>query len=293
MIIGTMEDVQCEILFEVSKPIANRTIFLNAGSYDIDWRLSLSNEQGSFVICQKFGYLKLDDPTICWYLRGPTLGDQYSSQLYFELHQALSLYAYPIGNYLIKGPEEALTESKLNQYKVWEIGALPEVIVTNKLAAARSKKESSKVIKSLSTIRSIATNLNSNSLLWNLQELSNPVQLQSKVDGLNVKVHYYRSRAGYWHTLSISSVGNEVDYRYDPIVSFGVVPTKPHWIKKAESIYEQFGSRFFDVDLIVGEEKEYFLEVNFSPAPVCFERFIFEDSYVYTKLFLLDWLCKA
>ena len=89
--------------------------------------------------------------------------------------------------------------------------------------------------------------------------------------------------------FTVSASSTAVDYRY------ATAWYQAHWTPAeafllADWVYRKLGTRFFDIDFILGEAGPVFLEINASPAPVFFETHTLDGAREFSSRVLCDWL---
>jgi glutathione synthase/RimK-type ligase-like ATP-grasp enzyme len=145
--------------------------------------------------------------------------------------------------------------------------SIPETCITNDRQALVSFRNGhpSLIYKSISSVRSIVSELNKESIsrLGSLRTL--PTQFQEKVEGFNVRVHVVGKE-----TFATRIVSASTDYRYasreDETAIFKPYmltdDLKAQCVKLARTCQLDFAG----IDLIINPEKTYCLEVNPSPG---------------------------
>lgn len=180
----------------------------------------------------------------------------------------LDLLDYKFPNILNKPINNISNDSKLYQLSQLSLKYIkyPEstVIAHNKIKLSRNNN----IVKSLSSIRSIATRFEGNENLF-LKKASEPTLFQRIIDGNNIRVHVIVDR--YYPVKIISE---SLDYRYAsdkmPIFKSYILPEEIG--KECMLISEQLKLKFCGIDLIQNQNEYFILEANPSPAWSYFEE---------------------
>ena len=285
VIIASQEDRQAVRWEKLCQASGLETSFLLASDVGQNWSVVVSSGDDPWVSVPGKQQNHIADPTICWYLRGPTEGTVFIREQIQLLHRLLAHYAYPLGNYFQEGDEEAITASKPTQAAMFR-GSFPLTRITS----APSRFDSGDwVVKSISGIRSIVVDGQDERLSYSHARFAAPVQFQKRVMGAPVKVHWYRTRRETWLILAVAASATGVDYRYCSESEYEIMPMRAHWYLFANDLFARLRTRFFDFDLIDSEDGELFLEVNTSPAPAYFEDAT--SNFSFSARVLCDWVC--
>ena len=145
--------------------------------------------------------------------------------------------------------------------------SVPETIITNqvKRVIAFRKKHKELIFKSASAVRSIVKTLEGREL-GRLEEVRNlPTQFQRQVNGFNVRVHVVGTEV-----FACKIVTDSIDYRYAALdkekATFYPYELTDDLRERCLALAKLCGMSFVGIDLIVGEEGVFCLEVNPSPA---------------------------
>lgn len=144
--------------------------------------------------------------------------------------------------------------------------AVPETLVTNRPQSAVDflKRKGSIIYKSLSSERSIVSQVEPEDISRFSSLPLLPTQFQKKIEGLNVRVHVVGKEA-----FATRIITKAIDYRYASRANLSARFT-PYELtddlrRACLRLSRKMGLRFSGIDLIVNPERVYCLEVN--PCP--------------------------
>lgn len=125
------------------------------------------------------------------------------------------------------------------------------------------------IIKSLSSIRSIVKDYESNLEIFHLKKSSEPVLFQQFLEGVNIRVH----TIGNVH-FAIKIISDTIDYRYESTIQeFHQIDIPKNIGDECLSVAKCLNLRFAGIDLLLTKENHYYiLEVNPSPGYSYFEE---------------------
>jgi hypothetical protein len=210
----------------------------------------------------------------------------------WHLHNELTRTAYGCGNYFhAPGGEATHVEvSKLLHRDIWRDGArFPPTRAVGGSSPRAVTGSRGNVVKSISGQRSIAV-LSTDPRLPTGAGPACPTMFQERVEGRPIKIHFYRTRRERWLVLAARATSSELDYRYDDDTEITPFAYRSEWLPAAERVFGRLGSRFFDVDLVIGQDDMAFLEINLGPVPTYYERHLFPGRFPYSSAVLRDWL---
>ncbi|MFK7825126.1 MAG: hypothetical protein AB8G05_13305 [Oligoflexales bacterium] len=288
IIIASQQDEAAVAWHEMCLQIGRKSLFLTVESYNHGWTFQGSNSR-CFIKSVDFGKIHLVDESICFYTRIPfNLPKNFFSLK--VLNDFLSLISYDHGGYFFRGAVEANYNTKPLQFLLRGCFSYPFTLIGN-VGLVKKKLRSDYITKSLSFTRSQVVELSS-PLLKKCEKviLNTPSQVQEKIVGYEEKIHFYKKRNGDWIFFPVRIDSDSCDYRYsDPNFSSSSCVDGEGLASFASYIFEHLGCRFFDIDIIVKEEKNFFLEINLAPVPTFFESKLIQKNQ-FTQEVLMDWL---
>jgi|688.fasta_scaffold164293_3 hypothetical protein len=289
VIIATIEDQQAMGLYKIAINSNYDVYFLSVDKLGVDWTVEINNANVCVTYLKSI-YFNVQDKNICWYLRSPYLGSKAFLQIINLLHKFLTIHAYPHHNYFYSGDNETQADSKPLHANIFP-NLFPQSNIVSRIRNLKKIKNKS-IVKSISNIRSEVVKLSDRRLnIQQSEKLDCPILIQSIIQGESLKAHCYLSRKGYWHIFCVKVNNHEIDYRYDSAATYQVIDTPPIIFLYADKCYTIFKCIFFDLDFIVSSSNEhYFLEINFSPAPIYFEKIVWNKYMKYSSYLLSDWL---
>lgn len=171
----------------------------------------------------------------------------------------------------VVNPRRAMMSNNSKPYQamiIRDVGfAVPETVITNQFdsVAAFQTMHGELIYKSTSAVRSIVKTLQGREL-DRLQQVRNlPTQFQRRIRGFNVRVHVVGNKV---YACKIAT--DATDYRYasldEKTAAFSSYELDRELRRRCLHLAERCGMSFVGIDLIVGEEGIFCLEVNPSPA---------------------------
>jgi hypothetical protein len=288
VVVGSAEDRQAAEWFALGRGLNAASQFLDCAQFGREWWIEHS--ANSTLLVRRADGLSIcgDDLDTCWYLRGPDYGPQAILQGLSLLHWLLCEEAYPKGNYLCRRDEEWFVSAKLSQLSAARLVRVPVTRVRKGLHLSNAW-QAGMVVKSVSGTRSIAVAADDRRLRCESASYASPTQHQARIEGVALKTHFYRTRNDTWREFTIVASSSAVDYRYST-ASYRLHWTPAEAFLLADWVYRQLGTRFFDIDFMLGEAGLIFLEVNVSPAPALFEKHTLDGARQFSSRVLADWL---
>jgi hypothetical protein len=195
----------------------------------------------------------------------------------YKLKNVLNLNRYSLSN-----------DSKLLQLSfikdVAKYIKIPESIVIKNLAIDKYlykfSSHNKHVVKSLSSIRSIAKVFEENRNIFNLNISFEPVLFQQLLDGQNIRVHVINE-----YVFPVKIYSDSVDYRYENNILKFEPTTIPKEIEQdCINISKHLKLKFTGIDLLLSTNLDYYtFEVNPSPGYYYFEKNI-DSKFISEKL---------
>jgi hypothetical protein len=105
----------------------------------------------------------------------------------------------------------------------------------------------------------------------------------------SLKLHGYVRNGAIISSLIVECKSDYIDYRADRDARFKIVPATGEYHDLMLGFARKFDVALFDFDILETERGMAFLEINFSPAPVYFER-IAEPEMRFSRTVLEDFL---
>jgi hypothetical protein len=197
--------------------------------------------------------------------------------IYYELKNVLNVNLYSISNDS-KLFQLDLISGVIKYIKIPDYVVIKNHFIKDCLHINSNYKRH--VVKSLSSIRSIVKEFESNTDVFNLSKSTEPVLFQQFIDGINIRVHVIDE---YIYPIVIFS--DSIDYRYENNINKFEETKIPNIIEKdCVAISKHLGLRFAGVDLLLTKDNEYFvLEVNPSPGYSYFEEQV-NSKFISEKL---------
>lgn len=276
IVIGTAEDDQARVWALLAEKWL-RVVFLQPIDFKITWSL-LADEKGVRVDDWNGGnQYASHDQEVYWYLRVPELNEPSLSQYILLLRQSL----HRSDRLLPCSGLKPWASAKLLQTGLWR-GKRPAAHVGYHSPARDTIGLITKGLSGASSRASLVT------------EGSRPCEFipsfyQQRINGAHSKVHCWINKEGLHH-LYVATDSQYVDPRDDPDLRYQRCRLPDDVRLKLEQLGSKIGCRFFDVDFIDKDGDLFFLEVNFSPAPVWFESRFDTPDYTFSEQALSDWL---
>lgn len=276
VLIGSLRDPQVKAL----KAFADR--FLAWENWGRDWQVAVTDGLVSLHVFAGEETLGPEDCHI--YMRYPGCPTEAESEY-------LALIAFHQDFKGVARPGAAPTD-KLSQLALFGRAA-PRTIVTNDPSLLQKAAYQSWVVKNLSPLRSVASELSEllPSAAGQTSLLPIPVLLQERLSGQECKAHFIKlGPALQSFNVAIVKVETAVDYRYrgPGFLSIPRDEIPAPVTAAAQAIQAQGGCDFWDMDYFSDEKGEVkILEWNDSPESATFEaRCSLDQKYSFSQLAL-------
>ncbi|MGH1143104.1 ATP-grasp domain-containing protein [Bacillus pseudomycoides] len=206
------------------------------------------------------------------YYRSGQIEDSKGSEIMGVMHDLLTFYPGVVINRpsrLLLNYSKPLQMTGILNSRSTVIKAIP-TLLTNLLTELIKAPANETIVKSISDMRSEVVDLTDQRLQHNGDSLDCPVQLQPKLQGINIRVHIC-GEAVY----AVRIDADAVDYRYGKELSMKWAELPQEIESWCVQLAKREGLEFAGIDLLYQEKNDYYwcFEINPMPGYAYFEQY--------------------